>query len=92
MTVNVKFTLEELRLLTTLAADQMFRREFIDPKMPGYKADRSELLLGKALVARLRSMTERGTDKDNPAPRMVGKTSARTAAAAAAPKVEADAV
>jgi hypothetical protein len=58
--VTVKFTAIELRLLTALASDQLFRREFIDPKMPGYKADPEELKIGKKLVERLRGMTDRG--------------------------------
>jgi hypothetical protein len=54
--LKVDFTLEELTLLAGLANDQLFRREFIDPKMPGYKADPAEVPLGKALVGRLRAM------------------------------------
>jgi len=57
--VTVKLTSIELRLLTGLASDQLFRREFIDPKMPGYKADPEELRIGKKLVERLRAMTDR---------------------------------
>jgi len=52
--IVVKLSVEELTLLTTLASDQLFRREFIDPKMPGYKNNLSELCLGKNLVQRLR--------------------------------------
>src|SRR5690349_13481382 len=37
--IAVKLSFEELKLLTTLASDQLFRREFIDPKMPGFQAD-----------------------------------------------------
>jgi hypothetical protein len=54
--ITVKLTSIELALLTSLAADQLFRREFIDPKMPGYKSNSAETNLGKALVARLRTM------------------------------------
>jgi hypothetical protein len=52
----IKFvvTVEELRLLASLASDQLFRRQFIDPKMPGYKGNPEELYLGKALVGRMR--------------------------------------
>jgi hypothetical protein len=54
---NVKFemTQEELVLAITLISDQLFRREFIDPKMPGYKGDPTELAMGKDLVIRLKS-------------------------------------
>ncbi len=54
--IRIEVTREELLLLTTLMADQLFRREFIDPKMPGYKKDPVELEMGKDLVLRLKSM------------------------------------
>jgi hypothetical protein len=56
---TVKLTDQELKLLVALASDQLFRREFIDPKMPGYKFNPAELDLGKKLVSRLRSIAER---------------------------------
>lgn len=59
-TFNVKFSDTELRLLTALAADQLFRREFIDPKMPGYRPDSTELDLGKKLVERMRCVADGG--------------------------------
>jgi hypothetical protein len=52
--VTVKLTEQELTLLIALASDQLFRREFIDPKMPGYQFNPGELSLGKKLVERLR--------------------------------------
>ena len=54
--IKIEVTMEELLLLTTLMSDQLFRREFIDPKMPGYKRDPVELAMGKDLVLRLKSM------------------------------------
>ena len=59
MTLTVKLSIDELTLLTTLASDQLFRREFIDPKMPGYKDNLPELYLGKSLVQRLRLTADR---------------------------------
>jgi hypothetical protein len=56
--VTLKLTLEELELLTTLVSDQLFRREFIDPKMPGHKSNSGEIKLGKALVARMKLMID----------------------------------
>ena len=56
--VTVKFSVAELRLLATLASDQLFRREFIDPKMPGYRSNTEETKLGKALVARMLLMVD----------------------------------
>lgn len=58
--LKVEFTVEELTLLASLAADQLFRREFIDPKMPGYRGDPAEIPIGKALVARLKEAAGRG--------------------------------
>jgi len=60
---SIKFalTLEELRLLASLASDQLFRRQFIDPRMPGYKGSPEELELGKALVGRMRLMIDEGS-------------------------------
>ena len=52
--ITLRLTVEELKLLTTLAADQLFHQEFIDPRMPGHRTDRNELTLGKALVGRMR--------------------------------------
>jgi hypothetical protein len=58
--VSVKLDFLELELLATLASDQLFRREFIDPKMPGYRSNPEELSRGKKLVERLRSIADRG--------------------------------
>jgi hypothetical protein len=57
--ITVKLTAKELDLLSSLVSDQLFRREFIDPRMPGYKSDLAELGLGKKLVERFRVLAER---------------------------------
>ncbi len=66
--LTLKLTLEELRLLAALASDQLFRKQFIDPKMPGYRPNSAEMNLGKTLVARLETMVDeccpRMTDDD----------------------------
>jgi hypothetical protein len=59
-TINVKLTAKEIELLAGLASDQLFRREFIDPKMPGYKGNSAEVGMGKALVSKLRSILNPG--------------------------------
>jgi hypothetical protein len=64
--INLKLTLEELKLLATLASDQLFRRQFIDPKMPGYRTNPAEINLGKALVARLRLILDEDAPKKIP--------------------------
>ena len=64
--ITLKLTARELDLLATLASDQLFRREFIDPKMPGYKHNIEEVRLGKALVARLQLIGQRVVSKRGP--------------------------
>jgi hypothetical protein len=66
--ITLKLTIEELRLLATLASDQLFRREFIDPRIPGYRSNQGEVDLGKALVGRLRLMVDPGFPRRTPAP------------------------
>jgi hypothetical protein len=56
--VTVKLTIKQLELLTSLASDQLFRREFIDPKMPGQRINPEEIRLGKELVSKLRALQE----------------------------------
>jgi hypothetical protein len=58
--LTLKFTTKELELLTALASDQLFRREFIDPKMPGHKPDSGEIHLAKVIVTRLRTLLDPG--------------------------------
>jgi len=57
--ITVNFNAKELELLSSLASDQLFRREFIDPRIPGYKSNTAELSLGKQLVERLRLVMDR---------------------------------
>ena len=59
--ITVKFTANELELLSSLASDQLFRREFIDSRLPGYKTNAADVSLGKQLVERLRLLTDRAT-------------------------------
>jgi hypothetical protein len=68
--VTLKLTVEELQVLTTLASDQLFRTEFIDPKFPGYERNSVKLSLGKALVGRLRSIIDPASAKRTPSARM----------------------
>lgn len=79
--INVKLTLQELELLASLASDQLFRREFIDPKMPGYKTKPGEILEAKALVARLRSLASEASAGGNTRGRGNGMASHRTSPA-----------
>jgi hypothetical protein len=68
--ISVKFTSREIELLSSLASDQLFRREFIDPRMPGHRSDPADLTLGKKLVERLLLTADRV--KKVPSPRRNG--------------------
>ena len=65
--LNLALTAEELRLLVSLASDQLFRRQFIDPKMPGYRGSPKEADLGKALVGRMQLMIDESVRHNAPA-------------------------
>jgi len=64
--ITVKLTTEELDLLTALASDQLFRRQYIDPRLPGYKSNPAEVKAGKELVERLRQMGDRAKGTQSP--------------------------
>lgn len=57
--ITVKLTVKEFELLSNLASDQLFRREFIDPRLGDYKSNPAELIVGKKLIERLRGLTDR---------------------------------
>jgi hypothetical protein len=57
--ITVKLSEREIELLASLASDQLFRREFIDSRLPGFRSDSAELSAGKKLVERLRLLTDR---------------------------------
>jgi hypothetical protein len=57
--ISIKFSARELEVLISLASDQLFRREFIDPRLPGYRSNPDELSFGKKLVERLRLKGDR---------------------------------
>ena len=57
--ISVKFTTHEIELLSSLASDQLFRREFIDSRLPGHRSNPADLSLGKKLVERMRVTADR---------------------------------
>jgi hypothetical protein len=71
--VTLKLTAKELELLTILVTDQLFRKEFIDPKMPGYKSNADDMSLGKALIDRLRFMLDPVPAKGPNSPKISSK-------------------
>ena len=56
--LTLEFTPEELSVLTDMASNQLFRKQFIDPKMPGFVPNHEELGLCKNLVGRLRTAVD----------------------------------
>jgi hypothetical protein len=58
--ITVKLTIKELELLTSLASDQLFRREFIDPKMPGCRINLEESGMSKVIIGHLRALLKSG--------------------------------
>lgn len=70
--ITVKLTVKELDLLTSLASDQLFRREFIDPKMPGHRANPGDISLGKELVARFRAFLNPNAARGTQTTRITG--------------------
>ena len=69
---TLTLTFPELELLTTLVSDQLFRREFIDPKMPGYRSNSEEMKRGKALEGRLKLLVDPESAKRIPLARVKG--------------------
>jgi hypothetical protein len=71
-TLTVKLTTTELELLAALAADQLFRKEFIDSRIPGHVSSAADISMGKALVSRFRLLLDPNAAKRMPQARMAG--------------------
>lgn len=56
MRISLELTTEELDTLLSLASDQLFRKEFIDVRMPGIGKDNEKLQFSKELVRRLQAI------------------------------------
>ena len=52
--ITLRLTVTELEVLLGLAADQLFRKEFIDSRIPGCRPDIADLNTGKQLIQRLK--------------------------------------
>ena len=75
--LTLELTAEELSALTYMASNQLFRKQFIDPKMPGFVPNHEELGLCKNLVGRLRSALDVQRGKVTPEPLQRKKAEAR---------------
>ena len=71
-TITVKLTTSELELLAALAADQLFRKEFIDSRIPGHISSATDLSTGKALVSRFRLLLNPNAPRRLPQARLAG--------------------
>jgi hypothetical protein len=52
--VRLQLTVEQVKAVTTLLEDQVFRVKFIDPKMPGYKKNPEQVVAAEAALAILK--------------------------------------
>jgi hypothetical protein len=66
MKICLELSVDELATLVSLAADQLFRKEFIDTRMPGFHTNAEELQFSKDLVKRLRGFLEERRKITNP--------------------------
>lgn len=64
--ITLRLSTAELQLLTALASDELFRREFIDRRIPGAQYEPGEIARGKMLVDRMKQIA---------APEMAGRRS-----------------
>jgi hypothetical protein len=52
--ITLRLTLAELEVLLGLVTDQLFRKEFIDGRIPGCRPDVADLNTGKQLIQRMK--------------------------------------
>ena len=55
-TITVTLTPDELRAVISFVDDQLFRVKFIDPKMPGYHADKERTKAAESALELLKSV------------------------------------
>jgi hypothetical protein len=52
--IRLELSLQELKAVTALVEDQLFRVKFIDPKIPGHKNDPEQLRAAESALANLK--------------------------------------
>jgi len=57
-------TIEEVEVLLPLASDQLFRNEFIDTRLPGYKKDNEKVQLAKSVISRVKERLREAQQKN----------------------------
>jgi hypothetical protein len=58
--VRFQLSVEQVKALSTLAEDQIFRVKHIDPKIPGYKNNLEQLRAGESALAVLKESLQNG--------------------------------
>jgi hypothetical protein len=64
--VRLQLTVEQVKAVTTLLEDQVFRVKFIDPKMPGYKKNPEQVLAAESALAILKESVKSSTPSARP--------------------------
>jgi hypothetical protein len=74
---SLDLTIEELEVILPLASDQLFRNEFIDTRLPGFKRDSEKVQLAKAVISRLKErlrLAQQKTGNGNSRPAKAGSS------------------
>jgi hypothetical protein len=53
--IDVQLTVDEIRAIVTLTEDQLFRVKFIDPHMPGHRANPDRVQAAESALHRLKA-------------------------------------
>lgn len=59
----MQLTFQELEVLLPLATDQLFRNEFIDRRMPGFKKSHEEIQAAKAMLNQIKERLRLAQEK-----------------------------
>ena len=59
MQIPVKFSLEEIQALLEMVENQLFRMKFIDPKIPGHRANPEKIRHSSAAIGTLQEALKR---------------------------------
>ena len=52
--LSLELTIQELEVLLPLASDQLFRKQFIDTRFPGFEKHIPEIQSAKAVISRIK--------------------------------------
>jgi hypothetical protein len=66
--LRLELLAEEVKALLTLAEDQLFRMKFIDPKLPGHRANPELVWSAESAIAALKDLLKEGSTIRTPTP------------------------